>query len=1075
MPSSERILAALKERAKELNCMYEVERVLNRIDRPMEEAFVNLVDVIGPGWQYPDICSASIRIGDQLFQSDGFAESEWKLESAIKVNGDPVGQMCVYYSEDRPLEDDGPFLNEELQLIKSLADRVGQFLLFHKLEMMGEQWKELGEDGAASAKQHWRVVVDLLRETDDALFVRISRKMLNYLCSIGISEGQEMLQRIDLDYDPEETGTGESNVPGKVCRTDQSLLLEGAPFELAAQFISGEGIIDNVQKWIQADKAAAFLQVLDNPRSTLGEIREALRRFQRAAPDGEGLPPSTMKSVRVALTQRILTEQLEFVQTAKDHVQASFFRGLMDKIVMPAESHGKLGGKASGLHLAHCILQNKGLPVAPDEPVELRLSDDDSEHEEMTRLIQEVRIPKTWHISSDAILEFIAYNDLEDVLHQKYKKTDAIRRDYPNIIRLFKNSSFPPSLVHGLSAALDDFDGVPLVIRSSSLLEDRAGTAFSGKYKSLFIANQGTKKEGLAAMLDAVAEIYASMFGPDPIEYRRERGVLEFDEQMGILIQEVVGKKIDKYFFPAFAGVAFSRNEFRWSPRISREDGLTRLVPGLGTRAVDRTGDDYPVLVVPGKPELRVNVAIDEIVRYSPNHVDVINLETNSFETVSVQELLKTCGSRYPALGKVFSVMKDGRLVKPVSLLMDPDKERLVASFDGLRSEGDFLPQIKGMMKVLEANLKTPVDVEFAHDGDHLYILQCRPQGQSDVAAPSPIPQDISEADIVFTANKFVSNGRIPDIRYIVYVDPDRYNELPGRKEMKAVGKTVGLLNKLLPKKQFLLMGPGRWGSRGDIKLGVSVSYADINNTSMLIEIARQKGSYVPDVSFGTHFFQDLVEAGIGYLPLYPDMDGVHFSENFLTRSNNILTDFLPEAEDLSEVVRVIDVMASSQGRIMKVLLNADLDEAMACLTEPGAVPDVIENRSDPQDAPQPTQFWRWRRQMAERMAMDLEYEKLGVKDVYLFGSVKNANAGPASDIDLLVHFIGDSRQKACLKRWFDGWSRCLAEINYLKTGYRADGLLDVHLITDKDIAVRSSFAVKIGAVTDAAFLLARE
>ncbi len=172
--------------------------------------------------------------------------------------------------------------------------------------------------------------------------------------------------------------------------------------------------------------------------------------------------------------------------------------------------------------------------------------------------------------------------------------------------------------MHGLSAALDDFAGVPVIVRSSSLLEDRVGSAFSGKYKSLFLANQGTKKERLAALLDAVAEIYASMFGPDPIEYRQERGLLDFDEQMGILIQEVVGTRNGKYFFPAFAGVAFSKNEFRWSPRITRDDGLVRLVPGLGTRAVDRTSDDYPVLIVPGQPELRVNVAVDEIIRYSP-------------------------------------------------------------------------------------------------------------------------------------------------------------------------------------------------------------------------------------------------------------------------------------------------------------------------------------------------------------------------------------------------------------------------------------------------------------------------
>jgi predicted nucleotidyltransferase len=686
-------------------------------------------------------------------------------------------------------------------------------------------------------------------------------------------------------------------------------------------------------------------------------------------------------------------------------------------------------------------------------------------------LLADVKIPRTWHVASDAVLEFMDHNDLEDILFQKYKEMDEVRRDYPNIIRLFKNSSFPPSLVHGLSAALDDFDGVPIVIRSSSLLEDRVGTAFSGKYKSLFLANQGTKKECLDALLDAISEIYASMFGPDPIEYRAERGVLEFDEQMGILIQEVVGTRNGKYFFPAFAGVAFSKNEFRWSPRITRDDGLVRLVPGLGTRAVDRTGDDYPVLIVPGQPELRVNVAVDEIVRYAPSRMDVINLESNSFETVEVDPLLKELEGRYNGLPLVFSVLKDGRLIKPVSLLLDPEKERLYPTFDEVRADRKFLPQVKGLLKVLEKTLQTPVDVEFAHDGQNLYLLQCRPQSQAEMAPPAPIPQDIPAEDIIFTAGKFVSNGRVEDINYLVYVDPERYGNLETKAKMKAVGQTVGKLNKLLPRKKFILMGPGRWGSRGDIKLGVSVTYADINNTAMLIEVARQKGNYVPDVSFGTHFFQDLVEAGIGYLPLYPDDEGIHFAEQFLLRADNILPELVPESEGLAEVVRVIDVAKVTGGRIVKILLNADLDKAMACLSETGI---KLENAPQPgkQDNLQPIQYWLWRKEMAERIARDVDRTGLGVEAMYLIGSVKNAIAGPASDIDLMVHFKGDEKQRARLLNWLDGWSRCLSEVNYLKTGYRSDGLLDVHLITDEDIKNRSSYAVKIGAVTDAAYEL---
>jgi len=568
-----------------------------------------------------------------------------------------------------------------------------------------------------------------------------------------------------------------------------------------------------------------------------------------------------------------------------------------------------------------------------------------------------------------------------------------------------------------------------------------------------------------------VAEVYASMFGPDPIQYRRERGVLEFDEQMGVLIQEVVGRRVGKWFFPAFAGVAFSRNEFRWSPRISREDGLVRVVVGLGTRAVDRTVDDYPALLVPGKPELRANVAIDEVVRYSPRRMDVVNLEENSFETLEINDVLHEVGAEFPAMSQVFRKIEDGRLVKPIGMLLEREPGPLVACFDGLRGQSTFVTQMRETLRVLEETLKTPVDVEFAHDGEHLFLLQCRPQSQSDAAAPAPIPRDIAERDVLFSAKRFVSNCRVPDINHIVYVDPAGYGELSNTSDLRAVGRAVGELNKLLPKKQFVLMGPGRWGSRGDIKLGVSVTYADISHTAMLIEIARRTGGYVPDVSFGTHFFQDLVESGIGYLPVYPEDDGVLFNERFLTGSRNLLPDLLPEFARLEDVVRVIDVPASADGRILRVLLNADLDEAVAHLVEPGGPSSRAEVR-EAAAVHAPLQYWRWRRQMAERIATEIDRERFGVVALYLFGSVKNATAGPGSDIDLLIHFRGDAARRRELLDWLDGWSRCLAEFNYQRTGYRTDGLLDVHLVTDEDIAQRSSYAVKIGAVTDAALEL---
>ena len=171
------------------------------------------------------------------------------------------------------------------------------------------------------------------------------------------------------------------------------------------------------------------------------------------------------------------------------------------------------------------------------------------------------------------------------------------------------------------------------------------------------------------------------------------------------------------------------------------------------------------------------------------------------------------------------------------------------------------MKQLQAILQTLQESLGYPVDIEFAHNGVDFYLLQCRAQSYREDSAPAEIPNDVSGEDVLFTANRYITNGIVSDITHIVYVDPYKYNELATQPELAAVGRIVGRLNKILPRRQFILMGPGRWGSRGDIRLGVSVTYSDINNTAMLIEIARKQRDYTPDPSFGTHFFQDLVEA----------------------------------------------------------------------------------------------------------------------------------------------------------------------------------------------------------------------
>ena len=374
-------------------------------------------------------------------------------------------------------------------------------------------------------------------------------------------------------------------------------------------------------------------------------------------------------------------------------------------------------------------------------------------------------------------------------------------------------------------------------------------------------------------------------------------------------------------------------------------------------------------------------------------------------------ELLRYCGANYPQIRNFVSIIEHDRIEQLVGPIPDFSMRDVVFSFEGLIRKTPFVARIRELLTLLEANLGTPVDIEFAYDGEDFYLLQCRPQSYSGDAVPVSIPQNLPADKMIFSANRFVSNGKVPEITHIVYVDLEGYSQLSDQADMRDVGRAVGRLNKLLPKRQFILIGPGRWGSRGDIKLGVPVTYSDINNTAMLIEVARQRGNYLPDLSFGTHFFQDLVEASIRYLPLYPDDPQTAFKEEFLRGSPSVLVELLPEFAHLSDTLRVIDVPKESDGLILRVLMNAELDRAVAYLSPPIQREGQAESDVEIVDRTG-EEHWRWRFRMAQRIAAQVDPQLFGVKAFYLIGSTKNATAGPDSDIDLLLHLQGTEDQK---------------------------------------------------------------
>lgn len=1051
------LLYFLKERAKELDCIYQVDELLGNQRLSWPEIFEEIVRVLPSGWQFPEFCQARIIYENQSYHTPGFFPSPLSLCSSIEVNEREVGRIEVVYTQEVPKGEEGYFLEKERKLIRTIADRIGQSILHRKMKQVMLEWNETRNTEDRGSNNEWMVIVDLLLRTDPDLLLHVCKKMINHLYWSGIKEAQDLLRELSPGWQmPFERG--EVNYPSAKLPPGNIATISEKTFSLAAQHLSAVEITLRMKKWLQEQKAHFLIKAIDRIDASVGEIVDAIVRYQNIAGASNLLDHATERWLEVALMQRFLSDNLDFIRVARKYIGICSYYHIVNHLIFPEHSHGKIGGKSTGLFLAQQILKRAGQDIP---------------------LLNNIKIPKTWYITTDELTEFLHYNNLEALNQHKYKDLSEIRMDYVNIIQTMKNAKFPPGIVKSLAMALDDFGDNPLIVRSSSLLEDQMGSAFSGKYKSLFLANQGSKKQRLEDLMDAIIEVYSSVFSPDSIKYRCERGLLDFQEEMGIMIQEVVGCRIGPYYMPLFSGVGFSNNEFRWSPRIKREDGLIRLVMGLGTRAVDRLSDDFPVLISPGQPGLRVNTVPEEIKHYAPKKVDVIDLQSNSFRTIEISTLLKEYGVQIPFIQEIVSVNKNDYIGKYSLFDIDFTQDDLIVTFDGLLSDTSFVKQMGLILKTLQEKLGTPVDIEFASDGRDFYLLQCRPQSFSLDSVPAAIPQDIPEKDIVFSANRYISDGSIEDISHIVYVDPDGYNSLQELSQLINIGRAIGQLNSLLPKRRFILMGPGRWGSRGDIKMGVQVSYSDINNTAALIEIARKKSNYIPELSFGTHFFQDLVESNIRYLPLYPDNREIIFNTRFLNHSKNLLAELLPEYADLEEVIKLIDVRQNSGGRVLNITMNADLEQALGYLTQFSGHTEAgyteaayMEKQLQPEQDRYDDRFWRWRFYMAQRLAEKLDPNYFGVKGVYLIGSTNTGNAGPGSDIDLIIHFEGQEKQRQELLQWLEGWSLCLSEMNYLKTGYTSEGLLDVHLITDEDIANNSSFAAKIASITDPAHRL---
>ncbi len=632
---------------------------------------------------------------------------------------------------------------------------------------------------------------------------------------------------------------------------------------------------------------AGDLQVSFNPElAPQNMLFDQAMSIEKMPPAERAPHEARLREIKVVLIRTMISDQLAYLKIAKDW----FTIADLNDIRAHKIGQGKIGGKAAGMLLAARILMD-----VADEEIRACL-----------------RLPESYFLGADLTYTFMALNGLMQWGDQKYKLEEQIRAEYPRIQSEFLKGEFPTDILEKFRALLSHVGRQPLIVRSSSLLEDNFGTSFAGKYESYFCPNQGTPKQNLRDLTRAIIRIYASMLNPDALLYRRAKGLQDYDERMAILIQVVQGEQWGQYYLPHAAGVAFSRNLYRWSPQIRKDEGFIRLVWGLGTRAVDRVGNDYPRLVALSHPLLHPESSVKDIRHYSQQYVDLIDLQRNAFITLPIEQVLT---SKYPVLRYLAQIDQGDYLAPLRVLLQDKENKNLVLTFDELLRRTPLARRMSQMLQILEEHYHGPVDTEFTvrvidpsspHPDVEISLLQCRPQSHLQ-ENEARLPTYLNPDDVIFATRRMAPEGRVSGIGYVLYVPPRAYYALPTPAARAELGRVVGLLNAALKDETFICVGPGRWGTSTP-DLGVRVGYADIYNARALIELTGGGIGAAPEASFGTHFFQDLVESNIYPLAIYLDDEEVVFNRDFFENTPNRLSRFLPDQGAWENSLRLIDV-----------------------------------------------------------------------------------------------------------------------------------------------------------------------
>ena len=637
------------------------------------------------------------------------------------------------------------------------------------------------------------------------------------------------------------------------------------------------GEIRPIQDGVQTGR---FYQVLNSCQRSIDEqnVDSWDRFFNQAKVLHENNIPVDEQCGRMCNIMMTRDERLRIL--VKKHFRPEDYFRVRDHMV----GTGMVGGKTCGMLLARAVIRN----LAPEIDAVLEPHD-------------------SFYVGSDVFYTYIVDNGFWD-LRIRQRTEEGYFTLAEELSERLKTGVFSRETQEQFAHILEYYGQDPYIIRSSSILEDGFDNAFAGKYESVFCANRGTPEERLEEFENAVRTVYASSAGLSALDYRKRRGLDRRDEQMALLVMRVSGSAYGSYYMPCAAGVGYSFSPYKFLRDIDSSAGMLRLVMGLGTSAVDRTEGSYPRLVSLDKPEATNFTTVAEKHQFSQRKVEVVDLKARKLNRIPLEELepvLPVC-----LKNQVLEHDTDAEAV-----LRERGDWRSVCfiSCAGLVRNREIMERMQRMMDLIQHEYGEPVDIEFTVNVSEnreymINLLQCRPLQVFQDAGGIRVPENIPAEDILLeTRNASMGLSRKVMLDLIVWVDPIRYYHLP-YPEKREVAALIGRINWHYreQEKHMLLMVPGRIGTSSP-ELGVPTAFSDISGFDAVCEIAESRAGYNPELSYGSHIFQDLVEAQILYMAVFPGEKTLHFRPELLQESENIVSG-IPGGDALREVVSLADV-----------------------------------------------------------------------------------------------------------------------------------------------------------------------